>query len=74
MAEATDARGLPDGSPSDMGLVERAVRNAIAVTKRPRWVAVQDLFGTGSTTSRALCRRFALDPEEIIANKPRPPR
>lgn len=57
---------------SDAQLVERAVRNATITTKqvrgakRPRWAAVMDAFGLGSTYAAQLCRRFGLDPNEEI--------
>ena len=32
----------------------------------PRWVTVRNSFGLGSTSARALCREYGLDPEEIV--------
>lgn len=32
----------------------------------PRWTAVMDTFLLGSTYSRELCRRFGLDPDEMV--------
>lgn len=54
---------------SDAAMVERAVRNAIPHGTLPaqRWVAVREVFGYGSTTSVALCRRFGLDPYEELS-------
>lgn len=51
-----------------LAMVERAVRNARPhrTLPAPRWVAVRDVFGYGSTTSVALCRRFGLDPYEDV--------
>lgn len=53
---------------SGISMVERAVRNAkpYRTNSSPRWVAVRDVFGFGSQTSIALCRRFGLDPHEVI--------
>lgn len=34
--------------------------------KHPRWVAVRDTFMLGSTYSKQLCKRFGLDPDEIV--------
>lgn len=53
---------------SPLKMVERAVRNARPhrTTEAPRWVAVMDVFGYGSTTSTELCRRFGLDPYEKV--------
>lgn len=53
----------------DAKLLERAVRNARAQRGRgyhPRWTAVSDAFGLGSTFSQQLCRRFGLDPDEMV--------
>jgi len=52
----------------DRDLVERAVRNAHRATGRrriPRWSAVAETFGLGSTYSTQLCRRYGLDPDAI---------
>lgn len=51
-----------------LAMVERAVRNARphSTMSAPRWVAVRDVFGYGSTTSVDLCRRFGLDPHETV--------
>lgn len=35
--------------------------------KHPRWVAVMDTCGTGSTTARELCREFGTNPDEMVA-------
>lgn len=54
--------------PSDKALVERAVRNA----HRPgyqKWAGVMDVFAVGSTSARALCMEFGLDPDAV---SPRP--
>ena len=32
----------------------------------PRWALVRDAFGTGSGVATALCRRFDLDPDEVL--------
>jgi hypothetical protein len=55
----------------DEKLLERAVRCARDVTapsrhKHPRWVAVSQAFALGSTYSHQLCRRFGLDPDEMV--------
>ena len=49
-------------------LVLRALRNArpIRPGKVPRWAAVSDSFGLGSTYSIELCRNFDLNPHEQI--------
>lgn len=49
-------------------MVERAVKNATPrdIYDCPRWVAVREIFGYGSTTSAQLCRHFGLDPHELL--------
>jgi hypothetical protein len=53
-------------------LVLRALRNVRprrAWQKLPRWAAVSDSFGLGSTYSIELCRNFDLDPDEKIGGE-----
>ena len=55
----------------DRDLLERAVRGARSPNyrrdiKHARWVAVMDTFSLGSTFSHQLCRRFNLDPDEMV--------
>jgi hypothetical protein len=60
---------MPVSEYSDADLVERAVRNARVRrigSREPRWAAVSDAFAMGSTYSAELCRRFGLDPNEMI--------
>jgi len=49
-------------------LVCRAMRNARPrrYGNSPRWVAVMDTFGTGSTVARNLCLEHRLDPDEEV--------
>lgn len=58
---------VTDYSPESM--VERAVRNARPreCGDSPRWVAVMDTFGLGSTYAVELCRLHGLDPEEKVS-------
>ena len=53
-------------------LVERAVRNAghNREPQRVRWAYVRSTFGLGSTSSAGLCRRFGLDPDELVGTDP----
>ena len=56
---------------SDEELLNRAVRNARSRDCRkgerhPRWVAVVDAFALGSSFASQLCRRFGLDPDEMV--------
>lgn len=51
----------------DKDLLERAVRNAKPRKGRvPKWSAVSDTFGLGSTYSIQLCRRFDVDPDQQV--------
>ncbi len=54
----------------DSELLARAVKSCRANTpigyKHPRWVAVSDTFSLGSGYSAELCRRFNLDPHELV--------
>lgn len=55
----------------DEELLRRAVRGARRRDyrkgfKHQRWIAVSDVFCLGSTYSAQLCRRFGLDPEEMV--------
>lgn len=56
---------------TDAEILERAVRAARSPTlprgfRHARWVAVRDAFCVGSTTATELCRRFGLDPDEVV--------
>lgn len=55
----------------DNDLLGRAVRGCRARSsgKSPRWVCVSDTFGLGSTYSQQLCRRFGVDPDEMIGRR-----
>lgn len=53
----------------DAELLRRAVRNCRRGNRReksPLWSVVSDRFALGSTFSRQLCRRFELDPDEMV--------
>ena len=58
----------PRPSQLDARLVEGAVRNAQprGYGAAPRWAAVRAAFGVGSTFAQELCRRFGLDPDEML--------
>lgn len=55
---------------SDDTLLRRAVISARSRdkghVKHPRWVAVMDAFALGSTYAHQLCRRFGVDPDEMV--------
>ena len=55
----------------DEELLRRAVANCRDRTapsgfQHPRWVAVADTFALGSTYAMELCKRFDLDPDELV--------
>jgi len=62
-----DVNDIPDDD-----LLGRAVRGAKprlggkARQGRPRWTCVMDLFGLGSTYARQLCRKYGVDPDEMV--------
>lgn len=49
-------------------LVMRAVRNAglHSMEKTYRWVHVKHVFAVGSTVATELCRKFGVDPDEVV--------
>ena len=53
---------------SDQEMVSRAIANAKPKLcgVAPRWVAVMDTFGLGSTYAHDLCRVHGLNPDEPI--------
>ena len=56
---------------SDAELIERAIRHCKPkhYDSVPRWSVVGNLFGLGSTSSYLLCKRFDIDPDEILTTK-----
>lgn len=55
----------------DEVLLARAARSALDSNKNkgvahPRWVAVMDTFVVGSTYAHLICRRFGMDPDEMV--------
>jgi hypothetical protein len=68
-AVATHAlRGDAAEQPTDERLLWGVVHNAgrLSPKKEYRWAVVRDLCGIGSASAKALCRRFGLDPDEVI--------
>lgn len=64
---------VKNGTVADIGdneLLRRAVTAARRFhrgnAKHPRWVGVMDVFLLGSTYASQLCRRFGLDPDEMV--------
>jgi len=61
--------GLPY---TDAELVERALRNSFRLSGRGKTkrAAASAVFGTGSSVSSDICRRFGFDPDEVARNDP----
>jgi hypothetical protein len=59
---------MPIHDYTDDQLVRRALMNAKPRRngEAPRWVAVMDTFGLGSTYASDLCLAYKLDPDEIV--------
>jgi hypothetical protein len=57
---------VPKSDTDPMEVIRRAVTFARPQRTAPRWVAVKQALGYGSGISRALCRYFRLDPDEIL--------
>ena len=60
-----DVNDIPDNE-----LLQRVIRSfrtrGRSREKLPLWSIVSDRFALGSTYAGQLCRRFGLDPEEIV--------
>lgn len=57
-----DVNDIPDNE-----LIRRAVHNARPrLRSGPRWVGVADVFALGSTYSAQLCRKYGVDPDELV--------
>jgi hypothetical protein len=61
----TDVNDIPDEE-----LLKRVLRNFTrrgrSREKLPLWSIVANNFGLGSTYAGQLCRRFGLDPDQIV--------
>lgn len=72
LAHGSSSVGPRAFRPEPQGLTdEELVRRAVRVAGwrgplRPRWAAVRDSFGCGSTVASALCSRFGLNPDEEV--------
>jgi hypothetical protein len=55
---------------TDAELVEMALRNSFRMASRgkTRRSAASAVFGTGSSVSSGICRRFGFDPDEVAKN------
>ena len=57
---------------SDTELLERALRECRRVRSRAKivlWAKVSTRFALGSTYAGQLCRRFGLDPDEMVKDR-----
>lgn len=70
MATTTNTASHTVADIPDTELLARAVKSARSLERLckpvPRWVAVKDVFLLGSTYAHQLCRRFGLDPDEMV--------
>ena len=58
----SDVNDIPDNE-----LLGRAVRGCRSRRgKVPMWSAIADQFSLGSTYSHQLCRRYGVDPEQVV--------
>lgn len=60
----SDVNDIPDNEL--LGRVLRSLRRGQSRQKEALWVIVMDRFALGSTYAQQLCRRFGLDPEELV--------
>ncbi len=63
---APSVNDIPDNE-----LLGRAVRNCRSRMsgKVQRWIGVSEVFALGSTYSAQLCRRFGVDPAELVGKR-----
>lgn len=57
---------------SDTELLGRAVRNARGSYRQVRWSVIADTFALGSTYSAQLCRKYGVDPHEMVPARRKP--
>lgn len=57
---------IPDDTLLRRAVSSARVRNRRKGEKHERWTAVMDAFALGSGYSMQLCRRFGLDPFEVV--------
>jgi hypothetical protein len=58
---------IPDAELLRRGVQQSRSRNCRKGQKHARWEAVMDSFLLGSSFAVELCRRFDLDPDELVA-------
>lgn len=56
----------------DAELLRRAVRNARGSYRQIRWAVISGTFCLGSTFSAELCRRYGVDPHEMVPARRKP--
>ena len=57
-----------EGQRTDDSLLFYAIEGAASSSpmRLPRWSHVGNLFGLGSTSANLLCKRFGIDPNELV--------
>lgn len=62
-----DVNDIPDNEL--LGRAVRECRRGRGRWKGPLWAKVADRFALGSTYAGQLCRRYGLDPEEVVKDR-----
>lgn len=61
-----DVNDIPDNDLLGRAIRSVKLRRGSRRPKVPRWTVVMDMFALGSTYSQQLCRRFGMDPDELV--------
>jgi hypothetical protein len=64
--ERTSMNDIPDEVLLKRAVANSRGRNYRKGEKHWRWLAVMDTFAVGSTYAHQLCRRYGLDPDELV--------
>ena len=70
MSEETRPASVLDISDAELlGRAVRECRHGRGRHKRYLWARVMDQFALGSTYAQQLCRRYGLDPDEMVKDR-----
>lgn len=61
-----DVNDIPDHTLLYRAVINCRDRQSRKGVKHMRWVAVMDTFALGSTYAQQLCRRFGVNPDEMV--------
>lgn len=67
MADTEDVNCIPDNIL--LGRAVRECRRGRGRHKGPLWSKVADRFALGSTYASQLCRKYGLDPDEMVKDR-----